>query len=840
MKKASLAVLLVFPFVIAFLGVTAIVGTFNLTAKDIDDIEWDYNEMTGFKIQSQPILLNATQVYDSKSMLAADNDLIWTVKNVNEEEEEHAYITHSNKMNQKGGYDYYLHTVSEGDMILSVRNRKDTVSRSTTIAIYSKFALIANPVVPASNTNIDPYVYYGTYDLDEDLDKIPAVYDYKFQTVPSSTSTRFHLKECTSNIHVDLLTGSVTPKSIVNKEEVASFTVSCTQEGVTQERSVTFKIVKDAVNVYSYDELLACTNKSETGEAICLRKNFESLSKYGVVNGVPRQSKEETELFGSIVGKDVNGPLWNFSKDAYSFKTFGNTDYIDQWNAFTQTDQGEPYAEATLSDRLYAGLRVQKDFYGNGYTINFHNLAYPYASAVDSATGVSIPMLSNANLFRGPLFSYCLGDPVRFPIIGLYGQDNVGMLVDGNDILINDVNVKNCDSAASLSFLNYTGTVLETHGDNITIKNSILSNGKNVVRSFSCKDMLLENCMLQSSYNFLLDVGTNEVSRVDPDKEATFMNGKGADMTTTIERYLTHDAIGDQILNSFVVNEIGMFSSYVTVDFSKDRYMRSLGAISEAMSNKEEVAEAKGNVEVKDCYFSRSGVSSLGSEALFNGPFLYNLSPSFVEFVFSMMSGMIGESGASIIPLFPTNLAMNSYAVDIKISGSTDFYDYKDVNKIDLNGLLLANFSGVLSSFGSAADMIDGLSRNLDLDAVFPIKEVWNQIITRNSLSYKPEEGEREVNMMSIFYGGGPNLSKIDSSEWANSHHYRGVLNGDLLSYIVNRSSAGEERYWNFVYKLLEAVIGFEPFRFGFMDNSGYNRGSSPSRETLINNAGGM
>ena len=41
-----------------------------------------------------------------------------------------------------------------------------------------------------------------------------------------------------------------------------------------------FEIVENGVNVYTYDDLLNCTNNSIEGEIICLRKSFESLETY--------------------------------------------------------------------------------------------------------------------------------------------------------------------------------------------------------------------------------------------------------------------------------------------------------------------------------------------------------------------------------------------------------------------------------------------------------------------------------------------------------------------------------------------------------------------------------
>lgn len=108
------------------------------------------------------------------------------------------------------------------------------------------------------------------------------------------------------------------------------------------------------------------------------------------------------------------------------------------------------------------------------------------------------------------------------PLIEAFGQDNVGMYVDGSDILINDVNLKNCDFGNLMSNLDYVGTVLETNGNNITIKNSRLSNGKQVVRSFSSTNVSILNSMLSNARNFLLTIGSNDYIKADLLKEYEF------------------------------------------------------------------------------------------------------------------------------------------------------------------------------------------------------------------------------------------------------------------------------------------------------------------------------
>ena len=78
MKKSNLAILLLAPFVIAFLGIVSVSAAFSTIDKDIDGINWDYNDREAFKISSTGYLLKATPVYESgNGNLAYGNDLVW-------------------------------------------------------------------------------------------------------------------------------------------------------------------------------------------------------------------------------------------------------------------------------------------------------------------------------------------------------------------------------------------------------------------------------------------------------------------------------------------------------------------------------------------------------------------------------------------------------------------------------------------------------------------------------------------------------------------------------------------------------------------------------------------
>ena len=66
-----------------------------------------------------------------------------------------------------------------------------------------------------------------------------------------------------------------------------------------------------------------------------------------------------------------------------------------------------------------------------------------------------------------------------------YGQDNIGFLVEGDNITIDNITLKNCNNVSDLSNLDWAGTVLEVYGDNITVKNSQIMNGRPIRSSLA-------------------------------------------------------------------------------------------------------------------------------------------------------------------------------------------------------------------------------------------------------------------------------------------------------------------------------------------------------------------
>ena len=808
MKKKNLAILLIFPFLISLFCIFAVNVTYNRIDVDISYIEWDYNDMEAFQISESGYLLKADGVNQRYYKATDGGELVWSVKNKSTEEAEPcAEIV-------KLGGKYYLMALREGEVIVTCSNKAGNVYRHMTGVIYKDAAILLYPKVGSSQTNIDSTLYYGQYDHTAGT---PAQIEMTMMVVPSSAEQELDISCTEDNISFDPTTDIIT----ITGTGKAELTLSL-PSGLAQPQSFSFEIVEGGVNVYNYDDLMNCTNRSESGEIVVLRRSFESVSNAYVLDsdgkpvktddGLMKRS-DKVECFGNY---DPKTGKFSFGDEVYTFTTTYNRNYIDQWNEFAKTDGG--YSE--ISDKVIAGIHVQKDFYGNGFTINLHNLTYPYAyvpMTLESGEVVRIPQLTADNLFRGPLALYALGDPNNQPFLQLYGQDNVGMYVDGDDITVNDVNLKNCEFGDRLANLATTGTVLEVAGDNVTVKNSLISNGKNVVRSFSSMGFLLDNCMLSNSQNFLFLTGANEFEPVDTSAIADFYALDGTQQQALIDSYISIGGEGDTIINNFLTT---VYNS----SEQKESVKKSLLAIQDALNTSKDMeGKFKGNTVINDCYFYRSGISSICLESLFNSPFMETSSPS-------MISSVIGEV-LGAFPYMPTHVSGTSYPVHVNISGNTKFYDYKKASDIDLGGLLY-------ESVTETANSVLG-EGTVDLDKIFPLKSMAIQRAkTQGAVMKDPNTGEEYVNIPITYYGGGLNLSEVTLSGYENSHTMGGKTEINLLETYVNIQSTGNSNMDMLscaMRRVVPAVAGFEPFAFSFtMDEDLY--GKAPKVEDLSEN----
>lgn len=809
MKKKNLIILLLIPFVITLVGVITINTTFNFIENDMIGIDWSYDEIEGIKLEDKLHKLVASPIYEQGYPPLKEEALVWSVYDSdNHEENKYAKIVNEND-------NWYLQPLQIGEVKVTCSNKKGNIFKTMTIIIFKEGAIVVQSKIKASQNNIDPNIYYGEYDFDKSLNKQKATFEFEVKTIGDLQINDLQYVNNTPDIiEIDEANKIVKIKTSGD----ASFTVKTNNDEMVKPMTYSFKVVKDGVNVYDYNQLLACTNKSTNGEIVVLRKSFESI------NNLNNTTDNNVVCFGNY----TDGKKIDFTSDVYSFETTYNQDYIKAWNEFVNSNP----SYKKISNRVLAGIRVQKDFYGNGYTINLHNLTFPSSTmdVVDSnGNKTTIPALSKDDLYRGPLPFYSLGEHDNMPLIEAFGQDNVGMYVDGSNILINDVNLKNCDFGNLMSNLDYVGTVLETNGNNITIKNSRLSNGKQVVRSFSSTNVSIVNSMLSNARNFLLTIGSNDYIKADLLKEYEFTLLNGEKITSTINNYLMKSNAGDDTLNAFV---IGSFTD-------KEKMRKAILDIQNALNDESLIKDIyKGSMNIKDTMFYRSGIASIGMDTMFSGPFLESSTPSVVNMLLTGLN----------VPYIPNHVGGMSYPVELNITGKTKFYDYKEWNNLDITGLINENISSFVDDAKEMFGVTDANIGDISIDTIFPIKSFLKSSVVTTTSS----DGKVYVNIPIAYYGGGANLSKVTFDTEDLKYDSCKLTVVDLLDkYLslkgidldnINLDKLDLAVIKNVMLKCVTIVTGYEPFKFISVNKQGYlfDEGPrAPQALELIKNAQG-
>ncbi len=809
MKKKNLIILLLIPFVITLVGVITINTTFNFIENDMIGIDWSYDEIEGIKLEDKLHKLVASPIYEQGYPPLKEEALVWSVYDSdNHEENKYAKIVNEND-------NWYLQPLQIGEVKVTCSNKKGNIFKTMTVIIFKEGAIVVQSKIKASQNNIDPNIYYGEYDFDKSLNKQKATFEFEVKTIGDLQINDLQYVNNTPDIiEIDEVNKIVKIKTSGD----ASFTVKTNNDEMVKPMTYSFKVVKDGVNVYDYNQLLACTNKSTNGEIVVLRKSFES------VNNLNNTTDNNVVCFGNY----TDGKKIDFTSDVYSFETTYNQDYIKAWNEFVNSNP----SYKKISNRVLAGIRVQKDFYGNGYTINLHNLTFPSSTmdVVDSnGNKTTIPALSKDDLYRGPLPFYSLGEHDNMPLIEAFGQDNVGMYVDGSDILVNDVNLKNCDFGNLMSNLDYVGTVLETNGNNITIKNSRLSNGKQVVRSFSSTNVSIVNSMLSNARNFLLTIGSNDYIKADLLKEYEFTLLNGEKITSTINNYLMKSNAGDDTLNAFV---IGSFTD-------KEKMRKAILDIQNALNDESLIKDIyKGSMNIKDTMFYRSGIASIGMDTMFNGPFLESSTPSVVNMLLTGLN----------VPYIPNHVGGMSHPVELNITGKTKFYDYKEWNNLDITGLINENISSFVDDAKEIFGVTDADIGDISIDTIFPIKSFLKSSVVTTTSS----DGKVYVNIPIAYYGGGANLSKVTFDTEDLKYDSCKLTVVDLLDkYLslkgidldnINLDKLDLAVIKNVMLKCVTIVTGYEPFKFISVNKQGYlfDEGPrAPQALELIKNAQG-
>lgn len=781
MKKKTLIILLIIPFLIGLLTFVSVVVLQNTVAGDCE-ILWNYAEVEGFKLDNSRYELKAERKIDPDIILADGNELTWKIKDIGDDTD----IARIENVNDK----FYFVPLNEGECEVICSNVRGTKQKSFKAIVYNNGTIIINPHLKNSGENIDSNKYFGQYDFKYDsLTKdgyskaIPSV-SFDFKVLSDETNSNdILLVDKSSNLNFNHENNSV---SIIGSGDAYFKVRSKTVDYLTQ--TYKFKIIEDAFNVYSYNDLLMATNFSSDGEKAVLQVNLESLKNTFETNDagtfINEYLKENTRLFGNY---DFSTRSFNFENELYTFETTYNKTYIDEYNEANKNTSGYQKFEPLIK----AGLRVRKDIYGNGFTVNLHNLAYPNNGIVSSTTKKLTPT-PNKDYFFGPLPLITIGSINEGSIVKAFAEDNVGMYLDADNILVNDLKLKNTNDINNLYDLYYTGTVLESNGNNNVIKNSVLSHGKNIIRAFSNDNLLIDNCIIHTSNEFNCKFGSNKINYPDETQRINYTyNGSTIDDTfnhffnAKMSEVAENEIVADSILTYSLMGESG------SIDFEILKAMQEYLDNTKGIINSDGSINYDGNIVIKDTSFYNSGIFSIAFESSFNGPYLYNGYPS-----------QIGSLLSSFNVVAPYKVGGTSYPVKLKLSGDTRFYDYKDVESIDASCLIEENISSALNR------------PEISIDDFFPMKKVLKKECTKLGYIYKSNDKEY-INTPIAYYGGGLNLSSVEYDINVPKNTFSSEMVVNIAKMTFDNEIGGDlGRFLDILAKYVSLATGFNPFKF--------------------------
>lgn len=827
-KKRTLIILLLVPFIIGIITFVSVVALNNTVASDIQGIVWAYRENEGFEMNSS-YALSATAVYDDTLFMQdGATELVFEISSYKDEaDEDVAYISEGSD----GTYTLITGN-STGECTIVCHNKSNTKSISMNAIIYDEGAIIINPPTSKdANSSLDKTQnrYYGQYDISyEENSKAYTLNDAVIEmdiTSYGDGGGQVQVDSLSDNISFDLSSGEITIH-----EAGESYLTLCLSNQSYITSTYSFYAVEEGVNVYSYQDLMHCTNLSEEGEIVVMQISLGSrLETLATSDGeyIDSYLSDNIRLFGDY---DFETGEFDFSDMLYYQEPANGTAFIDYYNEQKGTD---------YETQIKVGIRAQKDFYGNGFSINLHELAYPVHGEYSQFTKKLTPSREK-DYFYGPLTYMSIGTPEDLtsvdssalpPVIRAYLCDNIGLALEGDGITLNDLKIQNANNVDDMYNLTYCGTVVEAEGDDITIKNSIIKNGRTILRAFSCDNLLVDNCLLQNAAEFIMKVGSNSINGTDHSKTVT-VSGGGQSYSDSFESFYADGGIADTAFSNYIYGSDTSLSDKIAI---YDQLCDGLNNYSGVYDENGDIVYSS-NITVNDTIFNNSGVYSIGFESCFNGPYLYNGMglPEFAETVF----GMLGDSVGII---YPDDIGGTSLPVQLTLTGETAFYDWKDIDDIDITALIEENFSYYMQMLG--------VEMTLSLESFFPVKALLKEAAKAAGLTYEVTDSEgvthSYINRIAGFYGGGYNGSSLVDNTNQDSEVTENAINDEALivdiasdvfnvdgNSHVDTSSLGEysSRFGHYLYSLgqcVVAAIGTNPFRF--YTNQAIAEGETPA-----------
>ena len=447
MKKQLICLLMILPIAVMFI-VYGVGSTIKL-AVDLkpEYIVVDYQDGDELIVES---LGDTLQLYGRAYPLSSKAKLFWSVSK-SENDEEIASVE-GDKLTVTG----------EGRVTVSASLADGSLKTSFTAFLLlegdePRFVYAAIAGLPAGGV-------VGEYVLEEGKKVKQNSLPLSLKVVPSKASASIEFDPLQTDCRFDdknlLLTFNVAgPKRVAFRAGNLNSYLS-------------FEVIENGVNVFDYEDLLACTNRSEKGEIAVMRVNLESSAN---------ADRPDSTLFGFKEGDKVKC----------------------EYDTFVSTYDVTYFKNLGLSQEAYSlktGIVIKKDFYGNGYTLNAHELCFPTASV--AVEGGFKPYPAAADPFKGPLaFIEAIG-------LTVYGQDNSAFKI-AKGVTVKNATFKSCNNVADLTHLDYVGTTMEVSGDGVTIEGCTVMNGRTVLRSFSSQNLLLKDCTFSYGREFIFKMGSN-------------------------------------------------------------------------------------------------------------------------------------------------------------------------------------------------------------------------------------------------------------------------------------------------------------------------------------------
>lgn len=479
-------------------------------------------------------------------------------------------------------------------------------------------------------------------------------------------------------------------------------------------------VVGNGVNVDSYEDLLAVTKQDLP---VVLTESVEDFGLY----------EDGSKMPVTATYKEI----WTTYDDTY----------------YKNLKAKNPASKDPLVKIL---IEFNNDVYGNGYTINAHNIAY----GLDEAGA-----LKDDALFRGPLDFVGITES-GVGAISVKGQDNISFAIYEN-VTISNVELKGCnllaesDGTYDLNDLNYTGTVVEVMGDNVNIEFSRITNGRTGLRVFGdindpdkVINLNISNSILSGAREFLIRMGSNK-----------FIEG-GRNPETCAPYIPGSEGTSFPVYPSYVKMNAEQKKAY------DEKYIKTF-------------------VTVKNSAFKDCGIFSIGIDSHFSGGVLANGSNNII------FKDVLPEG-------IWLDLAKTSYGAKLTFDGDVRIYDWKPLDSVDSSTLI-----EILKLDGTGKDLFN----KMELKVVEMVRKVASDPKYSNILYSDPsyKDGAEYVHGGIAFFGGGKNYGVF---EQVNSEKSFAALNGYQITLAqAGRTelqlAAGEEPFYFLMHD--KTTINFTP-----------------------------